>query len=214
MATNPPKKPRIPAVSELLDTDVLFPSMTAPDRLAVLMSSEHLLQVLDSLWFDSLKHRKVAEPNNAGTFSWKPAEEQTVRASGARANPALMIRLCYILGLVDEKTYEGLERVRFIRNRMAHSRLPMTLDESVFIKVLEELWTSLGYPALGSGKSILQSKDGSPLPPGWGVGDSPLEIGSRKLSFILSCLILSARLRDCFSKVSSPGPGAPGSAKT
>lgn len=198
MATNPPKKPKVPAVGDLLDTDVLFPSMTAPDRLAVLMSSEHVLQVLDALWFDSLKHRKVAEPNKAGTISWKPAEDQTVRASGARANPALMIRLCYLLGLVDEKTYEGLERVRFIRNQMAHSRLPVTLDEAVFIKVVDELGTSLGTPASGSGKAIFQSKDGSPFPPGWNLGNSPLEIGARKLRFILSCQILCGRLRHCF----------------
>ena len=184
MATNPPKKSKTPEISELLDTDVLFPSMQAPDRLAVLMSSEHVLQVLDALWFDSLQHRKVAEPNKDGGMAWKMAEEQTVRASGARANPALMIRLCYLLGLIDEKNYVALERVRFIRNRMAHSRLPVTLDDPGISMVLEELGKSLRCPTTGTAKMVLKPAAGHSYPPGFGPANPTVEMSPRKLAFV------------------------------
>ena len=48
-------------------------------------------------------------------------------------------RLAYALGLVDRQVFDAIDRIRKLRNKLAHGSISMTLDEEVVKPILESL---------------------------------------------------------------------------
>lgn len=129
---------KLPLPTELLDTDSMLPAYESSDHAAVLLIYEHMVELLRTLWYDSLPTKRLISIKRDGKIAKKDAAE-LLEGFGPLSTSSALVKVCYLHGQICANLYEGFEILRAIRNRFAHTRIPLTLADPKIESMLDKL---------------------------------------------------------------------------
>ena len=197
--------PKISRPTELKDAEVFLAAYTCADQLTVLWMSEHLFELLRSMFSHSTPKKKTLKVERSGKQRWE-STDALFQGMGPLATASALIKVAYVTGTISDSVYSSFEYVRAIRNQCAHSREEISLSDPDVLTLVRLLANASGVVIKETDRPIsFDHKDHN------GTQVSLCDVSWGKAAFIEACIRTIGALRSQhFDRIGLPSKAESG----